>query len=311
MNDSEFQRIAADPQARTASYERMVVAYFDRVTDTYRRAWGDSFHFALFSGAESLHEAMVATERGLADEGGFRPGMRVLDIGCGVGGPALNIAEHSGAHVTGVNIVPHQIEIARRRAVERGLAERTSFEVADGMRMPFPDGAFDAAYIFEAGCHMPEKARFYVECARVLRPGGVFLGNDWLQRDGLTTAEAAQHIEPICRTFAVPHLATLAELERYLAAAGLTVEVIEDVSARGNIQRNWELVDAKNMDGVRGILPALAMTTVKALRSIAPGLLPPVLRILTDGGVALTEAARAGAFLIGHWRARKPAADGR
>ena len=48
------------------------------------------------------------------------------------------------------------------------------------------------------------------------------------------------------------------------------------------------------------------MTTIKVLHNIAPGLLPPALRILTDGGVALTEAARAGAFLIGHWRARKP-----
>jgi SAM-dependent methyltransferase len=158
---------------------------------------------------------------------------------------------------------------------------------------------------------MPDKARFYVECARVLRPGGVFLGLEWLQRDGLTASEAAQHIEPICRCFAVPHLATLAELERYLCAAGLQVEVIEDVSARGNILRNWELVDAKNMDGVRSFVPTLVMATVKALRSIAPGLLPPTLRLLTDGGVALTEAARAGAFLIGHWRARKPAAGDR
>ena len=307
MNDAEFRRIAADPPTRVANYREMVVAYFDRVTDTYRRAWGDSFHFALFSGNEPLAEAMLATERGLADEGGFRPGMRVLDIGCGVGGPALNIAEHSGAHVTGVNIVPHQVDIARRRAAERGLADRTRFQVADGMSMPFPDDSFDAIYIFEAGCHMPDKARFYRECARVLRPGGVFLGNEWLQRDGLTAAEVTQHIEPICRCFAVPDLATPAELERYLVAAGLSVEVVEDVSVRGNILRNWELVDAKNMDGVRSVVPALVMTTVKALRTIAPGLLPPVLRILTDGGVALTEAARAGAFLIGHWRARKPA----
>ena len=118
----------------------------------------------------------------------------------------------------------------------------------------------------------------------------------------------ARHIEPICRTFAVPHMATLTELERYLVDAGLLVEVIEDVSVRGNIDRNWELVDAKNMDGVRSFVPTLVMTTIKVLHNIAPGLLPPVLRILTDGGVALTEAARAGAFLIGHWRARKPAA---
>ncbi len=291
MDDQEFYRLIVDPKVRENRYTEMVRAYFDRVTDTYREKWGDSFHFGIFSGSESLVEALLTVERMIADEGGFRPGMRVLDIGCGVGGPALTIAEYTGAHVTGVNIVERQVEIARERAAERGLADRTRFEVADGMRMPFPDGAFDAVYIFEAGCHMPDKAAFYVECARVLRPGGVFLGTEWMRREGLSAQEETRYIEPICRCFAVPHMVTLVELKEYVTAAGLGVELLEDVSVRGDILRNWELLDDKTIEGIRGL---------------APDAIPPTLRMLTDGGIAIAEAARAGAFVIGHWLARKP-----
>jgi hypothetical protein len=105
----------------------------------------------------------------------------------------------------------------------------------------------------------------------------------------------------------VPHLATLSELGLYLTATGFDIETLEDVSVRSNILRNWELMDDKNLASVRAVLPGLIFKTIKGLRSLAPGLLPPVLRLLTDGGIALSEAARAGAFLIGHWRAHKPA----
>jgi ubiquinone/menaquinone biosynthesis C-methylase UbiE len=295
MTDTEFQALLETPQKRSANYQQIVRAYFDRVTDTYREKWSDSFHMALFMGSETLEEALYKTEIMIAEEGGFKPDMKVLDIGCGVGGPALNIAEHSGCHVTGVNIVERQVQIARERAARRGLADRTRFEVADGMNMPFPDASFDAIYIFEAGCHMPDKPRFYRECARVLRPGGVFLGNDWLTRDGLTPEEDETYIEPICKTFSCPNLISIGNLGRYVTEAGLEVEALEDLAKRGDIMRNWVLVDNK---AIRGI------------RDWVPWLIPPTLRMLTDGGLALSNGARAGAFVIGHWRARKPLQGG-
>ena len=290
MTDAEFERIIRDPAARISKYKDMVRAYYDRVTDTYRAKWSDSFHFAVFSGSESLAEAMLATERRLADEGGFRPGLKVLDVGCGVGGPALNIAEYSGAHITGVNIVEKHIDIARQRARERGLAERTTFVVGDAMKLDFPDAAFDAVYVFEAGCHMPDKALFYKECARVLRPGGVFLGLDWLKKPGLSAVEETAFIEPICRLFSVPHLITLPELGRLLQDAGLVVEALDDVAEKGNILRNWEMMENR---------------AVQAIRSFVPWLIPATQRLLLDSGTVLVKAARLGAFLIGHWRARK------
>jgi ubiquinone/menaquinone biosynthesis C-methylase UbiE len=291
LNDTQFHQVTADPDARQRHCQEMVKAYFERVTDTYRARWSDSFHFAVFKGGEPLKEALLATERWIADEAGLRAGMRVLDVGCGVGGPALNIAEHSGAHVTGVNLVERQLQIARRSAAERGLAERTAFVLGDAMRLDFADQSFDAAYEFEAGCHMPDKGQLCREVFRVLRPGGIFNGLDWMKRPDLDAAAEAEYIEPICRLFSVPHLATLGSFAADLEDAGFVVEVIEDVAVHGDILRNWEMVDNKAVRGVRGLLPFL---------------IPPTLRMLTDSGLALSKAARAGAFLIGHWRARKP-----
>ncbi len=291
MKDLVTQVIIDNPTVRVTNYKEMVQNYYNLVTDTYRKNWGDSFHFALFTGSEKLHEALVATERMIANKGGFCPGMKILDIGCGIGGPALNIAEYSGAHITGITIVERHIEIARQRAAERGLSERTEFIFADAMKMPFADESFNGIYMFDAGCHMPDKAAFYKECARVLRPGGVFLGNDWMCKDGLTADEEEKYIEPICRYYAVPHLITLDKLGKYLLTAGLEVETLEDLAERGNILRNWEILDNTIIQGIHGIVPWL---------------IPPVLRILTDGGYALLDGVRAGAFLIGHWQARKP-----
>ena len=291
MNNLEFEKIANNPTARIENYKRLVRSYYNCVTDIYRQVWGDSYHFAFFSGAETRTEALLATERLVAEEGGFRPGIEVLDVGCGPGGPALTIAEHSGAHITGVDIVEQHIATARKRAAERALSDRTKFELADAMNMPFPAESFDHVYVFEAGCHMPDKAMFYRECARVLRPGGLFLGMDWMCKDALTPDEEVKYIEPICLYHAVPQLISLRELSQYLIAAGLDILKLEDWSAQGTFMRNWEPLDRK---------------IIERIQSMAPN--SPALRLVAGGGRALVEAARAGVFIVGYWCARKPGA---
>jgi cyclopropane fatty-acyl-phospholipid synthase-like methyltransferase len=291
VEEAQFQAVVKDPAARRTHYREMVTEYFERVTDTYRMKWGESFHFAVFAGSEPLQEAILATERRLADEGGFRPGMKILDVGCGVGGPALNLAEYTGAHITGVNIVESQLAVARRRAADRGLSDRTRFVLCDAMDMDFPDDSFDAVYLFEAGCHMPDKPRFYRECARVLRSGGAFVGQDWFKRSQATPEEEARHVEPICRLFSVPSLISLTDLTRCLEDHGLSVQRCQNMAEQGDILRNWELVDGH---------------VVRALHGWLPWLIPTDVRLLTDGGMALSRAARAGVFVLGQWCARKP-----
>jgi SAM-dependent methyltransferase len=209
----------------------------------------------------------------------------VLDVGCGPGAVALGIAQRSGARVTGIDLVLGHVEHARGLAAEAGLQERAAFIEADATAMPFADASFDHVYAIESAYHAADKPRFYAECARVLRPGGCFLGTDWLRgEDGSDRA---------LRTyFAIPELITLATLRRHLAACGLVPEVVEDLSRLGDVGPNWDALG-------ENAWPRL----VQAARTAPPN----ALRTFAGGARALAAAAASGAFVLGHWRARKPA----
>ncbi|MBF6048490.1 methyltransferase domain-containing protein [Streptomyces sp. NRRL B-1677] len=155
------------------------------------------------------------------------------------------------------------------------------------MHMPFEDASFDVVYAFEAICHTADKDRTHAEIARVLKPGGISIGYEWLADDGLTTEEAHRLIEPICRYYALPHLATPAQLAGQLRRAGFTDIVVGDTEATGDLTSTWDFLDE---------LAALGEQLDDS----------PVRKFMVQGARALTRAARAGAFLIDFWEARKP-----
>lgn len=115
---------------------------------------------------------------------------RVLDIGCGVGGPALHMAATFDCHVTGIDLVASSVGLAQEKARDHGLSARTAFEVAEATSLPFDTATFDVVYGQDAWCHIPDKNALIAECARVLRPGGVIAFTDWL-RFGDVPGEAA------------------------------------------------------------------------------------------------------------------------
>ena len=269
-----------------------VRSYYELLGDLYRAAWGDSIHFSVFRDGESRDEAALATERMLADEGGFGPGMSVLDVGCGSGGPAMTIAEHSGARVTGIDLVPRHVALARGKAAERGLADRTAFVQGDATSLPFEDASFDHVYAIESAYHATDKARFYAECARVLRPGGCFVGTDWLHGDGSADEERTRQLEAVRRHHAIPSLIGLDAVRAHLEESGLVPETVEDLAERGNVQRNWE---------------PLGLEAWPRLAAAVDGGPPEALPAWRAGAQALAEAAGSGAFVIGFWRARRPA----
>jgi ubiquinone/menaquinone biosynthesis C-methylase UbiE len=287
MDFSDYRSTTNDSSARVKNYVGMIHEYYRMVTPLYREGWGDSFNFPPFAGTESLADATAAQERGIAEEGAFRPGWRVLDVGCGVGRPALTIAAHSGAAVAGVNIAPNQLPIARRLAAQRGLSELVQFVEGDAMKMPFQSDSFDAAYVIQSMCHAPDKREVYREIARVVRPRGVFLGNDWLCRDHITPAEYAEYIEPICRSWALPHIISQSQLGEYLGQAGFHVTELGDVAERGDMTPNWDMFEAKS----------------RSLAARAEQ--PTAVRLMREAIDAVVRAARAGAFRVGYWHAVK------
>lgn len=104
---------------------------------------------------------------------GIRPGMRVLDVGCGVGGPAREIARFTDAKIVGVNNNEFQVGRARQKTAKAGLSDSLSFVKGNFMELEKQFGAnsFDAVYAIEATCHAPTFEGVYGEVFKVLKPG--------------------------------------------------------------------------------------------------------------------------------------------
>lgn len=99
-------------EQRKENYKTLVSNYYSISTDFYEYGWGKSFHFANRFRGETLEESIQRHESYLALKLNIKPDEKVLDIGCGVGGPLRRIAHLSGAHVTGVTISEYQIQRA-------------------------------------------------------------------------------------------------------------------------------------------------------------------------------------------------------
>jgi cyclopropane fatty-acyl-phospholipid synthase-like methyltransferase len=156
---------------------RSVGAYFDLITDDGRMFYGDSFHLGYFSaGIETLAEALEAHTDLVARLARVASAKTVLDVGCGLGAPALRMARRYGCRVTGVNISREQVRQGRELIAAAGLAHRVAIHRGDARRLEFPDGSFDSVVCLEAAgdiCVSEEdKNRLVSEWFRVLRPGG-------------------------------------------------------------------------------------------------------------------------------------------
>ncbi|KAL2234162.1 cycloartenol-C-24-methyltransferase [Sesamum indicum] len=171
-------------EERKSNYTDMVNKYYDLVTSFYEYGWGESFHFAPRWKGESLKESIKRHEHFLALQLGLKPRQKVLDVGCGIGGPLREIARFSSTSVTGLN--NNEYQISRGKALNRmaGLDQTCDFVKADFMKMPFPDNSFDAVYAIEATCHAPDAVGCYKEIYRVLKPGQCFAAYEWCMTDG-------------------------------------------------------------------------------------------------------------------------------
>jgi len=158
---------------------KLVNSYYDVSTAFYEWGWGACFHLAPRKPHEDQSTAILRHEAHLADKLNLKPGNKVLDVGCGIGGPLRNIAKMTGAHITGLNNNLYQIHRGQQENKAAGLENSCRFVKDDFCSMSFDDNSFDASYAIEATCHAPKRQDVYREIFRVLKPGGYFVSYEW------------------------------------------------------------------------------------------------------------------------------------
>ena len=133
---------------------------------------------------DEFHVRGLAATEELATGLQIPPGAKILDVGSGLGGPSRFLAATHGAHVTGIDLSPPFVEAATMLSERTGLADRTTFRVADALALPFDDSTFDYAWTQHVAMNIRDRARLYAEIFRVLKPGGLFAIYDVIRRDG-------------------------------------------------------------------------------------------------------------------------------
>ena len=120
----------------------------------------------------------------LATAAGLEPSSRLLDIGCGIGGPARMLAATYGCNVTGVDLSPSFIDAANYLTLRCGLSSRVTFQVGNALHLPFDGAAFDALFLQHVAMNIQDRAALYGEVYRVLKSGGRFATYDLVLRQG-------------------------------------------------------------------------------------------------------------------------------
>ena len=156
-------------------------SHYDNVTDAWTEFMGENFHFGYFESddmeLDRATEMLIEKMLELTDIGGES---RVLDVGCGIGGPAFYIHEKYGCAIDGISTSERGIQLASSASREKGYDD-VRFKVADGIDNGFPDGTFDIVWIMEATHLIKDKRSLFRECRRVLKHGGTLVLCDIMQ----------------------------------------------------------------------------------------------------------------------------------
>lgn len=284
--------------------------FYDLVTDFYEYGWGQSFHFATQFVGESFMESIRRHEFKLASLLSLEKEDEVLDIGCGIGGPARNIARFSGSKITAITINQNQVD--RGKALTWPETD-VNFVKADFTKLPFGPNTFDKCFAIESTTHMFDREKPYSEAFRVLKPGGLFVLYEWCLNSKFDNKnkEHRQIRRGIEHGNGLPDLATVEECEEAARKVGFVV--LESYCAAEEAKKmygdknvpwystldfNWSISDFRKCTIGRmcttGLLSALEFLGVAPAGSVKTA------NMLEDGAVNLVKAGKLGFFTPMH-----------
>lgn len=216
--------------------------HYDELDEFYRSIWGRNLHHGLWSPGDSSSVEAATTRllNLLLPALSLKPGIRLVDIGCGYGADAHRIAEQTGAWVSGITLSHAQEKNAREIIPpSRGAA---SIEQGDWLQNTYPAQSFDSALAIESLSHMQDKKRFFFELHRVLVPGGRAAIACWTIDPAPSAAEKLL-LRILCLSGALPSFGSICEYRKLAYRVGLSPLESRDLTTF--VEPTWALIARK------------------------------------------------------------------
>lgn len=253
--------------------------FYDASSGLWEQIWGEHMHHGYYGRGGNYkldrRQAQIELIEELLLWAGYDKNKnsspeKIIDVGCGIGGSTLYLADKFDSWATGITLSPVQASRAKERATELGLDDRVQFEVANALEMPWQDNTFDLVWSLESGEHMPDKAKFLAECYRVLKPGGKMILATWCHRETnsvageLTIGEIA-HLKEIYRVYCLPYVISLSQYRAIAIECGFKDLRADDWSMA--VAPFWDVVidSAIAPQAIMGLLQAGWQTIQGAL----------------------------------------------
>ena len=247
----------------TVTLYEQIQQFYDASSGLWEQVWGEHMHHGYYgpdgNQKKDRRKAQIDLIEELLQWAGVQHAQNILDVGCGIGGSSLYLAQKFNAMATGITLSPVQAARAGERAEYARLSTKTHFQVADALNMPFADASFDLVWSLESGEHMPDKVKFLQECYRVLKPGGTLIMVTWCHRPtagaaGELTADEQKHLADIYRVYCLPYVISLPEYEAI--ASDLSFQNIRSADWSRAVAPFWDVVidSAFNPSAIFGLL---------------------------------------------------------
>jgi tocopherol O-methyltransferase len=206
----------------TNSLNQRIAEFYDASTQLWEDIWGEHLHHGYYGRNGNYiinrRQAQIDLITELLSWANVQQPQTILDVGCGIGGSTLYLAQKFNAQAEGVTLSPLQQQRASERAKMANLDQNVKFQVANALELPYDANSFDLVWSLESGEHMPDKKQFLSECYRVLQPGGKMVLVTWSHRStnslagDLTTTEQ-NLLEQLYQLYHLPYVISLSEYQ--------------------------------------------------------------------------------------------------
>lgn len=251
-----------------------IQAFYDQSTPLWLEVWGEHMHHGYYgkdgterkdhrhAQVDMVQEVLkwggLEVQSTKYEVGGQMPDarLRILDLGCGVGGSSRLLAQLFDAEVLGLTLSPVQAANAEKYTQQVGLQDRVKFRVQDMMTLTAADGQFDLIWSMESAEHIEDKTKLLQLFSQLLKPGGKFLMITWCHRDTPPPLSDSEEklLQQVCNLYHLPPWISIHEYEKLATETGFANVKTGDWSQA--VFPFWGAViqSAFTWQGVKGLL---------------------------------------------------------